>query len=77
MPNPNFLEISTRSQLSYGRTDKQSGRRTDRHGKIDSASDPDQEYIHLKGSETHSSTCYILSNKSSIPFHSTSKGYKH
>jgi len=28
------------------------------------------------GSETHPFACYILSNESSIPFYSTSNGYK-
>jgi len=35
----------------------------------------DQEYINFMGSETLSSTCYILSDKSSIPFYSTSNEY--
>jgi len=42
---------------------------------MDSASDPDQEYIYFVGSETLSSACYILSDESSIPFYSTSNGY--
>jgi len=42
---------------------------------IDSASDPDQEYIHFMGSETLSSICYIIFDKSNIPFYSTSNGY--
>jgi len=29
------------------------------------------------GSETLPSACYILSDESSIPFYSTSNGYKH
>jgi len=36
----------------------------------------DQEYINFMGSETLYSTCYILSDKSSIPFYSTSNEYK-
>jgi len=40
----------------------------------DSASDPDQEYIHFMGSETLPSACYILSNESSIPFYSSVTG---
>jgi len=48
---------------------------TDGHGKIDSVSDPDQEYIYFMGSETHSSACYILADESSLPFYSTSNGY--
>jgi len=38
-----------------------------------SASNPDQEYIYFKGSETLPSACY---DESSIPFYSTSNGYK-
>jgi len=58
------------------------------HGWIDSASDPDQEYIHFMGSETHPSACnilmgsetlpsagYILLDESSIPFYSTSNAW--
>jgi len=41
---------------------------TDGHGQIDSASDPDQEYIYFMGSETLPSACYILSDESSIPY---------
>jgi len=51
--------------------------RTDGHGWIDSASDPDQKYIYFMGSETLLSACYILSDESSIPFYSTSNGYNH
>jgi len=47
--------------------------RTDGHGLIDSASNPDQEYIYFMGSETLPSACYILSEESNIPFYSTSK----
>jgi len=43
---------------------------------IDSASDPDQEYIYFMGSETLPSACYILSDESGITFYSTSNGYK-
>jgi len=39
--------------------------------------DPDQEYIYFVGSETLPSACYILSDESSIPFYSTSNGYKY
>jgi len=52
-------------------------RRTDGHGQIDSASDPGQEYIYLMGSETLPSACYIFPDESSIPFYSTSNGYKY
>jgi len=44
---------------------------------MDSASDPDQEYIYFMGSETLPSACYILSDESSIPFYSTSNGYNY
>jgi len=40
------------------------------------ASDPDQEYIYFVGSETLPSTCYILSDESSLPLYSTSNWYK-
>jgi len=40
------------------------------------ASDPDQEYIYFVGSETLPSVCYIPFDKCSIPFYSTSNGYK-
>jgi len=33
-------------------------------------------YVYFMGSETLSSACYILSDESSIPFYSTSNGYK-
>jgi len=33
--------------------------RTDGHGYIDSASDPEQDYIYFMGSETLPSACYI------------------
>jgi len=54
-----------------GKTDGQSGG----HVWIDSASDPDQEYIYFIASKTLPSTCYVLSDKSNIPFYSTSNGY--
>jgi len=43
---------------------------------IDSASDPDQEYIYFMWSDTLPSARFILSDESSIPFYSTSNGYK-
>jgi len=43
---------------------------------MDSASDPDQEYIYFMGSETLPSACYTVSDESSIPFYSTSNGNK-
>jgi len=46
--------------------------RTDGHGKIDSAGNPDQEYIHFMRSEFLVSTFYILCDESSVPFYSTS-----
>jgi len=47
-----------------GQTDGQ----TDGHGLIDSAVDPDQEYISFWGSATRPSACYIHSAKHIIPF---------
>jgi len=35
---------------------------TEGHGEIDSASDPNQEYIYFKGLETLPSTCYFPTN---------------
>jgi len=70
-PSLNSLALP-RSQRSSGRTD----RRTNGHGFIDAASDPDQEYIYFIRSETLPSACYILSDETSIPFYSTSNGYK-
>jgi len=37
----------------------------------------DQEYIYFMGSDALLSTCYILSDESSISFYSTSNGYKY
>jgi len=34
-------------------------------------------HIYIMGSERIHSTCYILSDESSIPFYSKSNGYKH
>jgi len=39
---------------------------------IDSASDPDQEYIYFMGLKSPPSACYILSDESSIPFYNIS-----
>jgi len=50
--------------------------RTDGHGWIDSASDPDQEYIYFMGLEKLPFACDILSDESSIPFYPTNNGYK-
>jgi len=49
-------------ELSYSFRDLSvhTDRRTDGHGYIDSASDPDQEYIYFMRSETLPSACYIL-----------------
>jgi len=66
MPNPNSLALIV-SQIS-------AFIRTDGHGYIDSASDPDEEYIYFVGSETLPSACFILSDESSIPFYCTSNG---
>jgi len=63
-PNLNSLAPIVSEISAFIRTD----RRTD--------GDPDQEYIYFLGSETLPSACYILSDKSSIPFYSTSNGYK-
>jgi len=46
-------------------TFKRTKRRKNRHGQIDSAIDPDQEYIYIT---------YILFNESSISFYSKSNG---
>jgi len=51
-PNPYFLAFVV-SEISDG------------HGLIDSASDPDEEYIY-----------FMVYDESSIPFYSTSNGYK-
>jgi len=34
------------------------------------------EYVYFMGFETLPSTCYTFSDESSIPFYSTSNGYK-
>jgi len=68
MPSPNNLALIFSEISALIRTDGQ--------GKIDSASDPDQEYIYFVGSETLPSVCYIPFDKCSIPFYSTSNGYK-
>jgi len=65
MPNLSIVACVVSEISAFIRTD----------GLTDSASDPDQEYIHFKGSETLPSACYILSEESSIPFYSTSNGY--
>jgi len=44
-------------------------------GQTDMAINPDQEHIY--GTETLPSSCYILSDKSSIPFCFTSNGYNY
>jgi len=49
--------------------------RTDGQGQIDSAIDPDQEYIYSIWSQTLPSACYILYNESCIHLHSTSNSY--
>jgi len=64
MPNPNSLALIVSEISAFIRTDRQTAR------------DPDQEYIYFMGSETLPSACYILSDESSIPFYSTSNGYK-
>jgi len=52
---PPEINLRCRSQRLYGRTD----------------GDRDQEYICFMGSETLSSTCFILSDESNLPFYST------
>jgi len=64
MPNPSIVAFIVSEISAFIRTD---GR-----GKIDSLSDPDQEYIYFIGSETLPSACYILSDESRISFYSTS-----
>jgi len=49
--------------------------RTNGHGLMDSAGDPDQEYTNFMELETLPFTCYILFDESSIPFSSTSNVY--
>jgi len=68
MPNPSIVALTVSEISAF--------KRTDGHGWIDSASDPDQEYIYFMGSETLPSACYILSDEYSIPFYSTNNGYK-
>jgi len=68
MPSPNILGLIVSKISAFILTD--------RHGYIDAASDSDQKFIHSLGSETFSSTCYILSDESSIHFYSTNNGYK-
>jgi len=63
MPNPSIIALKVFEISAFIRTDGQ--------GWIDSANDPDQEYI-----ETLPSTCYKLSDDSSTPFYSTSNGNK-
>jgi len=65
MPNASIVTIIVSEISAFIRTD----------GKIDSASGPDQEYIHFMGSETLPSACYILFDESSIPFYFSSNGY--
>jgi len=67
MPNPSIVAPIVSEISAFIRTDG--------HGYIDSASDPNQEYIYFMGSETLPSACYILSDESSTPFYTTSNGY--
>jgi len=60
MPNPSIVALVVSEISAFIRTDG--------YGKIDSASNPDQEYIYFMGSETLPSACYTLSDESSIPF---------
>lgn len=52
--------------LAYGCSHRQ----TDRHGLIDSVSDPEQVYIYFMGSQTPFSASYIDLHKVSIPIFS-------
>jgi len=63
IPSPNSLAVIVSEISAFIRTDG--------HGLIDLASNPDQEYIYCMGSLP--SACYILSDETSIPFYSTSK----
>jgi len=67
MPNLNSLDLIVSEISVFIRTDIQTDKRTDGHGEIDLASEPDQEYIYLWGP----SACNILYDESSIPFYST------
>jgi len=69
MRNLNLLAFIVSEMLTFLRTGG--------HGQIDLAIDADQEYLSVIWSETLPSACYILFNESSLPFYSTSKGYKH
>jgi len=62
MPSPNSLAFIVSEISAFLRTDG--------HGYIDSASDPDQEYtrIYFMGSEALPSASYILSHEYSIPY---------
>jgi len=62
MPNPSIVAPIVSEISAFIRTDG--------HGWIDSASDPDQEYIYFMESETLTSACYVLSDESSITFYS-------
>jgi len=61
MPNLNSLALIVSEISAFIRTNG--------HGYIDSATDPDQEYMYFMASETLPSACYILSDESSIPFY--------
>jgi len=43
-----------------GQTDMAKNGRTGGHGKVDSSSDPDQDYIYFMGQEMLPSACYII-----------------
>jgi len=68
MPNPSIAPFIVFEITAFIRTDG--------HGLIDSTSDPDKEHIYFMESETLPSSCYIFSDESSVPFYSTSNGYK-
>jgi len=58
MPSPNILDHIVFEISVFRRTST----------KIDWASDPEQEYIYFMESETLPSTCFILTDKSSIVY---------
>jgi len=47
MPNPNILALVVSEISAFVQTDGQRDERTDGHGYIDLASDPDQKYMYI------------------------------
>jgi len=70
MPNPNSLALIVSEISAFIRTDGQKASSTRLVILIKNI------YTIYMGSETLPSVCYILSDESSIPFSSTSNGYK-